>query len=363
MTTTAQHAADRARVDVDLEALVANARTVADRTGVPLLPMVKANGYGLGAVRVARALEAVQPWGYGVAVPLEGAELRAADVSRPVLVCTPLQRGWIRELLRHDLRPAVGDLEALRGWLEASDGRPFHVEIDTGMGRAGFRWSDREQIAALAALLDGARGWEGIFTHFHSADCDLESAAVQWGRLTDTLTLLPRRPSLVHAANSGAALRGTPFAADLARPGIYLYGGPGCEEGPPARPVARLSAGVVAVRRLQPGDTVSYGAEWRATRATTVATLGIGYADGVLRSLGGRGVVEVRGEIVPIIGRVTMDMTMVDVGDLPVEPGDVAVLFGGAVTLADQAARADTIAYELLTALGPRVERRYGDLR
>ena len=144
---------------------------------------------------------------------------------------------------------------------------------------------------------------------------------------------------------------------DLVRPGIQLYGGrvPGVE----GEPVARLQARVVSVRRVRPGDTVSYGATWRAERATTIATLAIGYADGVHRSLSGVGRVELRDAVCPIAGRVTMDLTMVDAGDLPVTVGDVATLFGGLVTLEEQAALAGTIPYELLTALGPRLPRLY----
>lgn len=363
MTTTVQDAAARAWVDVDLGALVANARAVATRGGRPLLPMVKANGYGLGAVRVVRALEAIGPWGYGVATPEEGAELRAARVSRPVVVFTPMLAAWIPALVRDGLTPAIGDVGGLRAWLESGNGRPFHLEIDTGMGRAGIRWSDLSAIAAAAELLHDAPGWEGVFTHFHSAESDAASAEEQWNRFTAVLASLPVRPALVHASNSGAALRGPRYAADLVRPGIYLYGAPVFDEAPAPRPVARLSARVVATRRLDPGDSVSYGATWRAPRPTTIATLGIGYADGVLRSLGGTGVVALGDKLVPIVGRVTMDMTMVDVGDAPVAVGDVATVFGGAVPLAEQARRAGTIAYELLTALGPRVERRYGDAR
>jgi alanine racemase len=360
VTTTVQDAAARAWVDVDLDALAANARAVAARAERPLLPMVKANGYGLGAVRAARALEPLGPWGYGVATPDEGAELRAADVSRPVVVFTPLQERWIPALLRDDLRPAIGDLAGLRAWLEAGGGRPFHVEIDTGMGRAGFRWSDRDTVAALAGLVRDAAGWEGVYTHFHSAESDVGATDEQWARFNAVVSALPHRPPLVHAANSAAALRGTRYAADMVRPGIHLYGGAAGADAPPPLPVARLSARVVATRRLEPGESVSYGATWRAESTATIATLGIGYADGLLRALGGTGVVALGDRIARIVGRVTMDMTMVDAGDAPVAPGDVATIFGGPIPLADQAERAGTISYELLTAMGPRVERRYG---
>jgi alanine racemase len=350
----------RAWVDIDLDALVANARAVVAACGSRLLPMIKANGYGLGAVPVARALEALDPWGFGIATPEEGAALRARDVTRPLLVTSPLVPEWIRPCVEHDLRPTVGDAAALRAWLAETD-RPFHLEIDTGMARAGVRWDDATALADVAAQLDRTRSWEGAFTHFHSADTDPASAAEQWRRFETALGRLPRRPSLLHAANSAAALQGRCYAADLVRPGIFLYGG--AAGGPLPRPVAALRARVVATRTLEPGDTVSYDATWTAPRRCTVATLGIGYADGVPRATGLAEavprLVELGGATVPLIGRVTMDMCMAMVEHAPVAVGDVATIFGGRISLDAQARAAGTISYELLTALGPRVVRRY----
>jgi alanine racemase len=353
----------RAWVDVDLGALVANARTLSGLTGSRLLPMVKANGYGLGAIAVARALEPLEPWGYGVASVEEGAALRSAGIGRPLLVTSPLLEGAIDAHLAHDLRPSIGDLEALGAWCGRS-ARPFHVEIDTGMARAGFRWNDGPALAAAAELLRDARGWEGVYTHFHSADSDPASAASQWERLCGVVAALPRRPGLLHAANSAGALCGRAYAGDLIRPGIFLYGGRAGATAP--LPVAALRARVVAVRRVAAGDPVSYGATWHAARETTVATLGLGYGDGFLRASREQSpalpprLVELGGALVPVVGRVTMDMTMVDAGDTPVGRGDVATIFGGRVSLDQQAAAAGTIAYEMLTALGARVPRRYG---
>jgi alanine racemase len=353
MTSTGERGA-RAWVDVDLSALLANARTVMARSGARLLPMVKANGYGLGAVRVARALERLAPWGYGVATPEEGAELRAAGIARPVVVFTPMLPAWRDACLEADVTPVIGDVDALACWRPT--GRPFHLEIDTGMARAGVRWDDAASLEAIRACLGVGAPCEGILTHFHSADAAPESCDVQWERFLAVIDSLPARPALVHAANSAAALRGSRYAADLVRPGIFLYGG---NAGAESEPVAALRARVVALRRVPAGGAVSYGATWTATRTTTIATLGIGYADGVLRSLSSRGAVELAGATHPIAGRVTMDMTLVDVGDAPVRAGDVATLFGGRVTLDAQAAAAGSISYELLTSLGHRVERRY----
>lgn len=349
----------RAWAEIDLGALVANARTVLSVSGSRLLPMVKANAYGTGAVAVSRALEAVDPWGFGVVTVPEGVALREAGVRRPVVVFGPGGAAELAACVRHDLRPVLGDLDAVRRWM-AQGARPFHVEVDTGLARLGFRWQDRALVGELAGLLGQAPGWEGIFTHFHSADSDPASIATQWERFQGVLAALPRRPALVHAAGSAAALLGPTYAADLVRPGIFLYGGRAGKDVVP-RPVVRFRAPVVAVRRLTTGDAVSYGAAWRAPGPTTIATVAAGYADGIPRRLGGTGKVEIAGATYPIVGRVTMDFLMVDVGNAAVAPGAVATLYGGLVSLEAQAEAAGTVSYELLTAIGARVERRYGE--
>jgi alanine racemase len=314
--------------------------------------MVKANGYGVGAVPVTQALERLDPWGYGVATAEEGVELREAGITRPILVFTPLRPDQVGLHLGQDLRPIIGDPEALRVWLTAGS-RPFHIEIDTGMSRTGFRWDANSSWREL--LLD-APGWEGVFTHFHSAEEDPGSVHQQWERFRGMLGVLPVRPPLVHAANSITALMGRAYACDLVRPGIFLYGGDA--GGFTAQVVVRLRTSVIALRDVKARESVSYGAVWRAPQDTRVATLGIGYADGILRSLGNQGMVELGGRVVPIVGRVTMDFLMVAT-DRGCAVGDTATMFGGLVTLDEQARRGGTISYELLTAMGPRVERRY----
>jgi alanine racemase len=258
----------------------------------------------------------------------------------------------LAECVEYDLRPSLGDVASLGAWIPS--GKPFHLEIDTGMARAGLRWSDGTVLADAARLLAGASGWEGVFTHFHSSDTDPAATALQWERFEMVLAALPSRPPLVHAASSASALAGTRYAADLVRPGIFLYGG--AAGGMAPQPVARLCARVVATRHLQAGDPVSYGASWIASGPVSVATLGIGYADGVPRSLSNQGAVEVRERRCPILGRVTMDMTMIE-SDAAV--GEIATVFGGIVTLDQQAVAAGTISYELLTSLSARIERRY----
>jgi alanine racemase len=346
---------NRARVEIDLANLVANARTVqAAAQGAPLLPMVKADAYGLGVIPVVRALEAVEPWGYGVATVAEAIELREAGIRRPILVLTPPSADLLAAYRDHDLR-AVLDQPALG---EVWD-RPFHLEIDTGMARCGVRWDDAPAIAAL-----GTERLEGVFTHFYAADQGRDSVDLQWSRFQRALATLDARPPLVHAQNSAGAWR-LQERLDLVRPGIFLYGGEHAPDLPPPLPVARVEAPVVSLRRLLCGEPVSYGATWNAPRDTTIATLGIGYADGVPRAVAGRAQVLVGGVRRPLVGRVTVDFVMVDLGDAAssVRLGDVATLVGRddgeQITIDEFAGWAGTIAYEVLTGLRARAAREY----
>lgn len=341
----------RAWVEVDLAAVLENARAVARVAGTRLLPIVKANAYGTGAVPVSKALEAVDPWGFGVATVEEGAELRAAGIMRPILVLTPARPELFDGYRTVQVTPALDNRAAIAAWLGGGGGA-FHLEIDTGMSRSGVRW---DEIEALRDVLD-TPDLEAAFTQFHSADAADDSAQLQTRRFREAVDRLPRRPRMLHAANSAAAQRGKEFVFDAVRPGIFLYAG--------GRPAVSLRARVVSVRRVRLGDTVSYGATWKAPRATTIATIAIGYADGVRRCVGGVGHVLLHGRPCPIVGVVTMDLTMVDVGDQPVAIGDVATVIGvdgGAqVTLQDMARWSGTVVWEVLTSLGPRLPRVYG---
>ncbi len=358
MTVSTQPPHRRAWIEVDLANLLANARTVraASRSG-KLLPMVKANAYGLGAVPVALALESLDPWGYGVATVEEGIELRDAGLTRPVLVFTPAASEQLTLYRRHDLRAVLDAPDVAARW-----DLPFHLEIDTGMGRCGVRWDDAAALTRLAS-----RQLEGVFTHFFAADSDRDTVALQWARFEDALGRLPARPGLTHAANSAAAWR-LDRPLDLVRPGIFLYGGAVAGDLPDPAPVATIRAPVVSVRRIAAGDSVSYGAEWTAARPTVIATLGIGYADGVPRAAKGRAFVLLRGRRRPIVGRVTMDFVMVDMEtDDPaaVRVGDVATLVGTSpdggepIGIEEFAGWSGTISYEILARLGSRVTRVY----
>ncbi len=225
------------------------------------------------------------------------------------------------------------------------------------MARCGIRWDDAQLPAFATDAL------EGVFTHLHSADSDPGSVEVQWERFRRALDRLPARPALVHVANSAGAWR-LERGLDLIRPGIYLYGGRAAPDLPGPAPVATVRAPVVGVRTVRAGETVSYGAAWTATQDTTIGTLGIGYADGVFRAVSGVGEVLVGGARYPMVGRVTMDFVMVDLGaQVSVAVGDVATVIGQdgteEISVDDFAGWAGTISYEVLARLGARLERRY----
>ncbi|HVO34101.1 MAG TPA: alanine racemase [Gemmatimonadales bacterium] len=343
---------------MDLEALVANARTIqALAPRARLLPMVKANAYGLGVVPVVRALERVDPWGFAVATAHEGCELREAGIRRRVLVMGP-QTETLELLVRQDLTPALGSVEQIAAWLALAPGRPFHVEVDTGMARWGLWW---ESFGAEASAFADAPGFEGVFTHFHSPVEKPETVREQWARLQSVVAALPRRPPLVHAANSAAALTYPDTIGDLARPGIFLFGGRAGAYRP--RPVVAWRARVLATRWREAGQTVSYGATYTTAARTCVATLAAGYADGLRRSLSNAGAALVEGRRLPIAGRVTMDFTMVAATGWAPRVGSVATLIGRdggeTIELDDVAEAAGTISYEILTGLGQRVARLY----
>ena len=351
----------RAWVEVNLAALVENARAVARFAGTRLLPIVKANAYGAGAVAAAQALEQVDPWGYGVATIEEGAELRAAGIVRPVLVCVPGRPDQFDRYRQLELTPALGDRDSLAAWLSRMPQRPCHLELDTGMRRAGLRWDEIDGIRDLP----GAERIEGCYTQFHSSERADGSVDEQLERFVTAVGRLPRRPPLLHVANSGAALRGRQYAFDAVRPGVYLYGGTPGGAIAPGVPVVSLRAVVVSVRPVRAGESVSYNALWTAPRDTVVATLGIGYADGVRQSIAptGQATVLVNGARCPIVGRVTMDLTMIETGATPVAVGDVATLIGeargGVNTLQQFAEWSGVQQRDLLCGLGARLPRIY----
>lgn len=354
-----KHSLTRARIEIDLGALQRNGAAAARRAGVPLLPMIKADAYGLGVEAAVRALDRLDPWGYGVATVIEGEELRRLGVARPIVVFTPLLEEDLKRARAARLTPTLGFQHEIEAWKQAGGG-PWHLSIDTGMSRAGIPWREVAGIRNLVGLLPP----EGAFTHFHSAELDDGTLELQEKRFRDAIATLPSRPPLLHAANSAAIARQGRSAWDLARPGIFLYGvGSGRSAAIQPENVVNLRAPIVEIRNLESGDTVSYGATLRVERPARIATLAVGYADGYPRSLSGLGSVLVGGTLAPIAGRVTMDMTMIDVTTIKCDVGDVATLIGRAgdtvLTVERVADDAGTSPYELLTGLRSRVERTY----
>ena len=360
----------RAWLDVDLGALRHNAAVLRARAGVPLVAMVKADSYGLGAEAVCRALGVPfgdapagedAPWGVGIASLDEAEALRRAGCVGRILCLTPLLTGELDRARQLNVRPALHRPVDIRHW-QTIGGGPYHVAVDTGMARAGIRW---DGVEALREVLRAVPP-EGIFTHFHSADEHPDTRDEQDRRFDAVLALLQDvlpADVLRHRDNSaGIASRADRSPGQLARPGIALYAGLFSRE-LGLRQVAHLRVRVIDVRDVKAGEPVSYGATWTASRDSRIATLSAGYADGYRRHLSNAGQVLLHGHRCPVVGRVTMDMTMIDVTDVPCAPGDVVTLLGrdGAEELTAEvvAAFGGLSPYELLVGLTLRVPARY----
>ncbi len=358
-TQSTLEAKPRAWVEVDLGALVRNARALARQARTHLLPMVKADAYGLGALPVARALEALDPIAFGVSSIVEGEELRRGGVKRPVVVFTPTHARDLLRLRAAALTPTLAAADGIVRWAELGGGE-WHLAIETGMHRAGIGWD------AVGALRDALVRCPpaGAFTHFHSAELDDGSLERQEERFRRAIEALPMRPAMLHTENSAAIARRNPSPWDCVRPGVFLYGvGSGEGAAIQPEPVVHLRAQVLEVRDVASGETVSYDATWRANGPRRVATIACGYADGYRRQLGNLGRALLGDGVAPVAGIVTMDMTMLDVTGIPCAPGDIATLIGRAgdrlLTAETVAAMAGLSPYELLTGLRQRVARHY----
>lgn len=378
MSTNAQ---GRAWVHVRADALRRNYRRIVEAVGsdTGVLPMVKADAYGLGVEEVVATLDSLEPWGYGVAAVREGVELRRSGVARPILVCSPTPPQEVEDALEADLDLSVSSLVALDHVRLVADGigrtARLHVDVDTGMGRSGFAWHDAD--AWIPALSGAARdvNWVGCYTHLHSADEDDAAVAEamvteQWERFSGVVQRLDAELAspMVHVLNSAGVFRMPSLGNAIVRPGIYLYGGRIGEGQAEPDDVVSVHARVVHVRDARAGTTVGYGATYTASKDEQWATLSIGYGDGLPRALGNRGHALVGGARVPMIGRISMDVTVVDISGVPaVEEGDEAILIGTqgveTISLDEVAGLADTISYEILTGLTPRLPRVWSDGR
>lgn len=329
--------------------------------GTRLWAVVKAAGYGHGASQVARAALEGGAAGLAVATLEEAAAL--GGLVRPEDM-----------LVMGGLTPAQAGMAAAGGWGIAVSSRelavaldkagarvPVHLKIDTGMGRFGCTPEEAPELATFIAQATRLR-LAGTWTHFACADSDAAMTQAQFERFTESLAAFDVDPGLRHACNSAGSLHHPDFALDAVRCGIAVYG---CEW-PGMRPALALRSLVTHVKTVDKGATVGYGATWRAAGRARVATVAIGYADGVHRARSNRGDVLVRGRRVPLIGVVSMDAISVDVTDVPgVEVGDVATLVGSdgneRITAEEVAGWSGTISYEVLTSVGPRVERRHSE--
>ena len=370
----------RAHAVIDLAALQQNFRTTQQRSeGREIIAVIKADAYGHGAVRVAQTLAGVGCRRFAVVTVDEAAELREAGVAGEILVLGGLSASReARMVAEYDLCPVVHHLRELPLVLEAAGeaAAPLGVEIevDTGMQRMGVAHGEALSLSE-AVEADPLLNLSGIFTHFsHADDVSPEISLRQtelFRSLIHELRAAGIAPGSIHAANSSALHVGPPLLhalpeATAVRPGLMLYGATVAPHEDPQqrfRPVMSVRTRVVAVREVRPGEGVGYGGSWRASRATRVATLPIGYADGVLRTLSNRGQIWLAGARRPMVGRVSMDYLTVEIGDSPVEVGDSATYFGlssegdGGIPVEEQSSAADTIAYELLVSVGNRLPR------
>jgi alanine racemase len=366
---------------VDLRALRSNYRHIVERlvreqpADAPgAIAVVKANAYGHGAVQIARALEDAGADLLACADIEEGAALRTAGVRAGILVFGALSVSDLDGLFDCRLIPTISTPGAARA-VQAAAARyrervRYHLKIDTGMNRLGFRFDNLcrtlpELLASENLELDA------VYTHFATADDPTSSLFGQqrarFERALSDVAALGGRPRYRHAANSAALLRDSRVWYDRVRPGLLLYGvvPPPLASTIELTPVLALGSRVVAVKGLRPGDASGYGARFTAERATTIAIVPAGYADGLDLRLADRGAVLIRGRRAPIVGSVCMDMLTADVTGMDVSPGDEAVIIGSqgddGIDVREMAATIGSIPWEILCRVGSRIERIYTD--
>lgn len=366
---------ERALATIDLECIRHNVRTLAGGLveETSLMAIVKADGYGHGAVPVAEACLDAGAAALGVATVREFQQLREAGVDGTILVMGPLGDDELAAALDGGAEIVLWSLPFLRRTIDAAGERqnplPVHVKIDTGMHRLGL------YPRALPEMLDAIENapevsLAGVMTHFATADeQDEDFFRFQLRAFEDALQVVLRTGAapVFHCANSAATMRYPESHFDMVRCGIALYGlspfqGDADAEG--LRPALRWTSYVAGVKRLTEGDSVGYGRTWQAPRNTNIALVPCGYGDGVSRRLSNRGEVLISGRRLPIVGRISMDMLTVDLGPVTdARPGDEVVLIGSEgeeiISAEDMAALLDTINYEITCDITARVPRRY----
>lgn len=363
---------ERAVADVDLDVIAANIRALR-RPGVETMAVVKADGYGHGAIPAAQAARRAGAEWLGVALPSEALALRNAGATGPILawLYPPGDRD-VPTCVQRDVDLNIGAVWAVDEIAEAARlvGRRarVHLKVDTGLGRGGTPlggWDALlDAVEAQSARLDVV----GIWSHLASGEVpDAPDTSAQLAVFDEALERARQRgiePALRHIANSGATLTRPDTHYDLVRVGVAMYG---VRPGPRVdmrglRPAMTVRSALASVKRVPSGYGVSYGLTWRAPRETTLALVPLGYADGIPRTASGAEVA-IAGRRFPVVGRIAMDQFVVDLGDTEVSPGDEVLVWGpgdaGEPTAEDWAGWDDTIGYEIVTRLGPRVPRRY----
>lgn len=360
---------EAARLTVRLGAVVSNYR-VCQRLAGPaaVAGVVKADGYGLGAIAVTKALATAGCDTFFVARLEEGVELRPIVPQARIYVLDGAVPDCVPALITYRLTPVLNSLSQIASWSaaakETSTVLDAAIHIDTGMNRLGIPGDDLSVLAAeWGKRLDGVRPVL-LMSHLACAD-DPKSMMnnIQLDRFRTALAILPPAPASF--ASSGGVLLGKDYAFDLVRPGIGLYGGN--VQNMPTNPfsvAAALTARVLQIRRVDSGETVGYGATFRTKRPMVLATVALGYADGLMRAIGNRGHAAIAGRRAPIAGRVSMDLTTLDVSGFPVDllsTDTEAEFFGDTISLEEAAEAGGTAAYEILTSVMPRVPRHYQD--
>ena len=364
---------------IDHSALRWNLAQIRNKVGpkVKILSMVKANGYGHGAAAASRTLGTAGGDAFGVATLEEAVELREAGIQTPIVVLAGVYPNQIEHFLSHSLTPVVHEVVGLKHLDDAVESSSatlnVHVKVDTGMGRLGFLAAEADSwIPELKKLR--ALKLEGIFSHFsHAESVRGDYTRKQLEIFTGVVENLRRQNimlPLVHLANSAATITLPAAYYDMVRPGIMLYGvypSPEMASQISLKPVLMWKTQILQLKKVPPESSISYGQTFITKRESMIATLPIGYADGYQRSLSNRGQILVRGQRAPVVGRVCMDLTMIDVTDIRnVQQGDEVVLLGrqgGAEISADEMATwANTISYEILTSIGARVPRIHHNL-
>ena len=351
-----------ALLEIDLGAVVWNWRKLAAMHGGATAGVIKADAYGLGAAQVGPALLAAGCRHFflahlaeavALAPRLPGAMLAALNGLRPEETGECRARGIV---------PVLGSLHELGWWrAEAAAGGeelPVILQVDTGMARLGLAARELAALREDRTLLQGLRV-EYVLTHLTSADAP--PAPVNQRQARDFAEVMRQFPGVKTSfANSSGMFLGADFASDLARPGAGLYGlNPTPAAANPMRPVVRLNAPILQIHEVETGASVGYGGSWVARRPSRIATVGVGYADGYMRALSNAGSARFDDTPVPLVGRVSMDLTTFDVTGLPASPGDMLCLLGPAHGPDELAREAGTIGYEILTSLGRRYRRRY----